>query len=111
MNKIVLAALGLLAVSTTAHAAGLSVSNNSGLPIDELFASEPGKTAWGANLMAGMPEGSLDSGKTAQVAALADGTYDLRISAPDEAVLCVMSGVVVKDGKIDLTADMGKACK
>ena len=103
--------LPLILMSSTAFAAGTMVVNNSGLPLDELFASEPGKAAWGANLMEGIGEGALDTGKSHEVAALADGTYDLRISAPDEGVLCVMSDVTVMDAKIELTEEMGKACK
>lgn len=112
MKKMIsLAALALAVSAGAAFAAGVTVTNNSGLPIDELFASEPGKAAWGKNLMEGVAEGALDTGKSHDVAELADGTYDLRISAPDEAVLCVISNVTVKDAKIDLTAEQGKACK
>ena len=88
-----------------------TISNNSCLPIDELFSAAPGTKNWGANILEGVPEGALDSGKTLQVANLADGTYDLRVSAPDEGVLCYMENVTVKDHKVDLTPDMGKACK
>ena len=109
--KRVFLAIPLIAVSGLAMAAGTVVTNNSGLPIDELYASDPGAAKWGDNLMTGIAEGALDNGKTVEVAALADGTYDLQISAPDEGVLCVISNVVIKDGKVELTADMGKACK
>lgn len=111
MKRFVLAAALIAATALPALAAGTMVNNNSGLPIDELFASEPGKAAWGANLMEGLGEGALEAGMSHEVAALADGTYDLRISAPDEGVLCVMSNVVVKDAKVDLDEAMGKACK
>ena len=109
--KRVLFALPLLVVASSAFAGGLTVTNNSGLPIDELFASAAGQNAFGANLMEGIKEGALDEGKTVAVAELADGTYDFQLSAPDEAVLCVISNVEVKDGKVEFTADMGKACK
>ncbi len=109
--KRILFALPLFLAAAPAFAAGTMVHNNSGLPIDELFASAPGKAAWGANLMAGLGEGSLEAGMSHEVAVLADGTYDLRISAPDEGVLCVISNVDVKASTVDLTADMGKACK
>jgi hypothetical protein len=100
----VLATQALAATKTT-------ITNNSGLPIDELFSAAPGTKAWGTNILDGVPEGALDSGKTIEVANLADGTYDLRILAPDEGVLCYMENVTVKDHKVDLTPDMGKACK
>ena len=103
--------VALFLSATSAFAAGTSVTNNSGLPIDELFVAAPGTTTWGANLMEGIAEGMLDNGKTTEVAAVADGTYDLRVSAPDEGVLCVIPGVVVKDAKIDLTPELGKTCK
>lgn len=101
----------LLLSATSAFAAGTSVTNNSGLPIDELFVAASGTTEWGKNLMEGVAEGMLDNGKSAEVAAVADGTYDLRISAPDEGVLCVIPNVAVKDAKIDLTPELGKTCK
>lgn len=111
MFKRALVVLPFLLVSGAALAAGTTVTNNSGLPIDELYSAAPGTTQWSANLLDGVAEGALDSGKALEIAGLADGTYDLQISAPDEAVLCVMSNVVVKDGKVELTAEMGKACK
>jgi hypothetical protein len=89
----------LFLTATSAFAAGTSVTNNSGLPIDELFAAAPGTTTWGANLMEGIAEGMLDNGKTSDVAALADGTYDLRGSAPDEGILCIIPNVTVKTCK------------
>ena len=101
----------LLLAATSAFAAGTSVTNNSGLPIDELSVAASGTREWGKNLMEGIAEGMLDNGKTAEVAAVADGTYDLRVSAPDEDILCVIPNVAVKDAKIDLTPDLGKACK
>lgn len=111
--KRFLLALPLVAIAATQAFAtsGLMVVNKSGLPIDELSASAPGKNAWGDNLMQGLGEGVLDSGKSHEVAALNDGTYDLRISAPDEGILCYMSNVKVKKHKVELTAAMGKACK
>jgi hypothetical protein len=111
MKRHLLALPLILATALPALAAGTMVHNNSGLPIDELFASEPGKAKWGANLMEGLGEGALEAGMSHEVAALADGTYDLRISAPDEGVLCVMNNVTVKDSTITLDANMGKACK
>lgn len=109
--KRLLLALPLIALSGTAFAAGTMVTNHSGLPIDELYSSAPGAAKWGENLMVGIAEGALDDGKAVEVAALADGTYDLQLSAPDEGVLCIISNVVVKDGKVELTPDMGKNCK
>ena len=88
-----------------------TITNNSGLPIDQLFSAAPGTKAWGANILDGVAEGALDTGKTLQIANLNDGTYDLRILAPDEGVLCYMEKVTVKNHKVDLTPDMGKACK
>lgn len=88
-----------------------TITNNSGLPIDELFSAKPGTKAWGANILEGVPEGALDSGKTVDVANLDDGTYDLRVSAPDEGLLCYMNDVTVKDHKVELTPQMGKDCK
>jgi hypothetical protein len=109
--KRVLFALPLLVMASSAFAAGLTVTNHSGLPIDELFASPAGKGEFGANLMEGIAEGALDDGKTVAVAELADGTYDLKVSAPDEGVLCTISDVKVEGGKVELTAENGKACK
>lgn len=108
-----LAILPLAAVlSTSAFAAAkTTITNNSGLPIDELFSAKPGTTDWSKNILDGVPEGALDSGKTVKIAGLADGTYDLRVSAPDEGVLCYMKGVTVKDHKVEFTAEMGKTCK
>ncbi len=111
MKKYLLSFPLLLALTVPSLAAGTMVHNQSGLPIDELFAAAPGTKAWGPNLMEGLGEGSLEAGMSHEVAALPDGTYDLRVSAPDEGVLCVMSGVVVKNATIDLDEAMGKACK
>jgi len=109
--KRVLFALPLLVMASSAFAAGLAVTNNSGLPIDELFASPAGKGAFGANLMEGIKEGALDDGKTATISELASGTYDLKISAPDEGVLCTIKDVTVDGAALTLTAEQGKACK
>lgn len=99
-------------IATSAIAATkTTITNNSGLPIDELFSAKPGTKAWGKNILEGVAEGALDSGKTVKVAGLADGTYDLRVSAPDEGILCYMTNVTVKNHKVEFTADMGKACK
>lgn len=106
-----LIALAFLALATPAFASGTTVVNKSGLPIDELFASPPGAAQWSKNLMEGMAEGALEHGMTADVSELADGTYDLKISAPDEAVLCVIHNVEVREHKIELLEDHGKACK
>jgi len=111
MLKPVAIALATLLLAGPAFAAGLTVTNNSGLPIDELYASAPGAAKWSDNLMVGLAEGMLDTGKTAEVATLADGTYDLQLSAPDENVLCVIANVVIASGKVELTPDMGRACK
>ncbi len=107
-----LTVLPLAAVlATTAFAATkTSITNNSGLPIDELFSAKPGTKDWGKNILEGVAEGALDSGKTVAVAGLADGTYDLRVSAPDEGILCYMKNVTVKNHKVEFTPDMGKAC-
>ena len=91
--KRFLLALPMIVVASTAYAAGTMVTNHSGLPIDELFASEAGKNAFGANLMEGIKEGALDDGKSVEVAEVADGTYDFKISAPDEGVLCTIKNV------------------
>lgn len=109
--KRVLFALPLLALASTAYAGGLTVTNHSGLPIDELSASPAGKNAFGANLMDGIKEGALDDGKTVTIAALADGTYDFKLSAPDEGVLCTIKDVAVKGSKVTFTKKEGKACK
>jgi hypothetical protein len=101
----------LIATPVLAAASGLTVINHSGLPIDELYVSAPGKAKFGKNLMEGIGEGMLDDGKTATVAAVADGTYDVRVSAPDEGVLCVIPKAHVKGGKLDLTPALGKTCK
>lgn len=94
-----------------AQAAGTKIINHSGLPIDELSVSAPGANQWGANLLEGVKEGALDSGKSLVVKGLADGTYDFQISAPDEAVFCTMPNVTVKKGVALLDKKMGKTCK
>lgn len=94
-----------------AQAAETKITNNSGLPIDELAVSAPGAAKWGANLLEGAKEGSLDSGSSYAVKDLPDGTYDFQISAPDEGVLCTMPNVVVAKGEAVLDAAMGKTCK
>lgn len=109
--KRALLALPVLVLATAAYAGGLTVTNHSGLPIDELSASPAGKNAFGANLMEGIKEGALDDGKTVAIAALADGEYDFKLSAPDEGVLCTISAVKVKGGKVEFTPEQGKACK
>ena len=110
--KRFLLALPLVALAASqAFAAGVTVVNHSGLPVDELFAAAPGTKTWGANLMEGLGEGALEDGMTHEVAALADGTYDLRISAPDEGILCYMTNVTIKGAAVELTAEMGKNCK
>ena len=112
--KRVLFALPLLVLASSAFAAGaagLSVTNKSGIPMDELYASPAGKGAFGENLMAGVKDGALDKGKTAVLAALADGTYDFKVSAPDEGIECTIKGVAVKGSKIVFTPKEGKACK
>ena len=112
MKKLVVLSLAALAfTSAAAFAAGTKVTNNSGLPIDEMFLSEPGKQAWGKNIMEGIAEGALDTGKSVEINEFADGTYDIRISAPDEGVLCYMQGVEVKGGAVEFSPEMGKACK
>ena len=111
--KRVLFALPLLVMASSAFAAGagLSVTNKSGIPMDELYASPVGKNAFGANLMAGVKDGALDKGRTAVLAALADGTYDFKVSAPDEGIECTIMGVAVKGSKVVFTPKEGKACK
>ena len=110
--KRVLFALPLLVMASSAFAAsGLTVTNHSGLPIDELTASPAGKDTFGANLMDGVKEGALDDGKTVTIAELADGKYDFKISAPDEGVLCTIKDVTVKGSKVTFTKKEGKACK
>jgi hypothetical protein len=110
--KATFLAIPMIVLATAAYAAsGPTVTNNSGLPIDELFVSAPGKAAFGANLMEGIKEGALDDGKTVEISAVADGVYDFRLSAPDESVLCTIANVEVKGNKLTLTAEHGKACK
>jgi hypothetical protein len=109
--KRFLLTLPLLALASTAQAAGLTVTNHSGLPIDELFASAPGKNEFGANLMEGIKEGALDDGKTVEISAVAEGTYDFKLSAPDESVLCTIKDVMVKGSTLEFTPEQGKACK
>lgn len=112
MKKIAILSLAALAsMSALAFAAGTKVTNNSGLPIDEMFLSEPGKKVWGANIMEGIAEGALDNGKSVDLEALKDGVYDIRISAPDEGILCYMTDVTVKGGAVEFTPEMGKNCK
>jgi hypothetical protein len=101
----------LLALTVPTLAAGTMVHNHCGLLIVALFADAPRKKSWDPNLMEGLGEGSLVAGKSHEVAALPDGTYDLRVSAPDEAVLCIMSYVAVRNAAIDLDEAMGKMCK
>ncbi len=111
MKRFLIAVPLVVAMSAAAFASGTKIVNSSGLPIDELMAAAPGTKDWGKNLMEGMAEGSLEAGMTAEVAELADGVYDLRISAPDESILCYMSNVEIKGAAVELTPEMGKACK
>jgi hypothetical protein len=111
MKKLALAILLCSAASSAYAETATKVANDSGLPIDELFVAAPGTKNWSANLMNGVPEGALDSGKQIMVSGLDDGTFDLRISAPDEGVLCYMKDVVIKSHSVELTPEMGKACK
>ena len=112
MKRMLLALPLVVVAAGSAFATGSTmVHNNSGLPIDELFAAAPGTTDWGANLMEGVEEGMLETGMSHEVAALADGTYDLRVSAPDEGVLCIMHNIDVKGSEIALTEEQGKACE
>jgi hypothetical protein len=111
MKRLLLALPLFVLAAAPALAAGTTVTNHSGLPIDELFASAHGAKAFGGNLMDGIAEGALDDGKTVEVANLADGSYDLKLSAPDEGVLCTIPDVKIEGGKVELTAEMGKACK
>jgi hypothetical protein len=59
--------------------------------------------------MFGEPAGSLRSGGPA--ALFTNGNHYLPISIPDEGEFCIMSNVDVKNGIIDMTEEMGKACK
>ncbi len=112
MNRTVIAALIALSTTAAAYAGAAMVANHSGLPIDELSVSEPGKKAWGPNLLDGVAEGALDDGKSLAVAGLKEGVWDLKIDAPDEGVSCVIANVTVgKGGAVDLTPELGKACK
>ena len=109
--KSLFLALPLLVLSSAAFAGGLTVTNNSGLPIDELTASPAGKSQFSANLMEGVKEGALDNGKTVTIADLKDGKYDFQLSAPDEGILCTIKDAQVKGGKIVFTPTDGKTCK
>lgn len=112
MKKFALALpLSLVLASAALAAGGLTVTNNSGLPIDELTVAATGTKDFGTNLMDGIGEGALDNGKTVEIASLADGTYDFKVSAPDEGILCTIPAVAVQGGKVELTPDHGKACK
>jgi hypothetical protein len=94
-----------------AQASAAKIVNRSGVPIDELSIATPGTKEWGPNLLEGVKEGALDSGKTLLVKGISDGTYDFQISAPDEAIFCTMEKVTVSNGTALLTKTMGKACK
>ncbi len=109
--KRILFALPLLVMASSAFAAGLAVTNQSGIPMDELYASPVGKNSFGANLMEGVKDGALDNGRTAVLAALADGTYDFKVAAPDEGIECTIKAVAVKGSKLVFTKKEGKACK
>lgn len=109
--KTLLVASLLALTATSAFAGGTKIINHSGVPIDELYASAPGKKTWGANLLDGAKEGSLEDGMEYVVAGLADGTFDLRVEAPDEGISCVMKSVSVKGGVAMLTPDVAKGCK
>ena len=56
-------------LATQAFAADATkITNNSGLPIDELFSAAPGTKDWGKNILDGVAEGALDSGKSVEIA-------------------------------------------
>jgi hypothetical protein len=110
--KLYIVSAAILLSAGSALASETTIHNNSGVPIDELYFSAPGKKVWSTNLIEGAPEGSLDSGKSYKVSGLTDGVWDLRIEAPDEGVSCVMPKVEIKAGsKVELTDALGKACK
>ena len=112
MKRLAFVISACCAVAVPAFAAtGTTVINHSGLPIDELSIAAPGTTKWSSNLMKDISEGALDSGKKVTIAGLKNGTFDLRISAPDEGVFCTMKKVTIKNQHVELTPEMGKACK
>jgi hypothetical protein len=110
MKSLLVASL-LALTATSAFAGGTKIINHSGVPLDELYASQPGKKAWGANLLDGAKEGSLEDDMEHVVAGLGDGTYDLRVEAPDEGITCVMSTILVKRGIAMLTPEIAEGCK
>ena len=103
----VLASLASAALAST----GIAVNNQSSVDIDHFYTSEPGKNAWGADLLSGAD--SIERGHAATVAKLAPGTYDLQLVDDDDGGKpCVVSNVKVKAGApLKLTKKMTAACK
>jgi hypothetical protein len=96
--------------SAALASAAINLSNQSSVDIDHLYTSVPGKNAWGADLLAGTD--SIERGKSAAVAKLQPGQYDLQLVDDDDGGKpCVVSNVTVKAGAtFKLTKKMTAAC-
>jgi hypothetical protein len=112
MKRVLLLGAVLAACASAALAStGIKLSNQSSVDIDHLYTSAPGANAWSADLLTGAD--SIERGKSASVAKLKPGTYDLQLVDDDDGGKpCVVSSVNVKaTTTLKLTKKMTAACK
>jgi hypothetical protein len=111
MKRALILGAALASFASVALAAtGINLTNQSSVDIDHLYTSTPGKAAWGTDLLSGTDP--IERGKSATVAKLAPGTYDLQLVDDDDGGKpCVVSNVKVKAGAtLKLTKKMTAAC-
>jgi hypothetical protein len=111
MKRALLLGAVLASVATAAFAVGgVHVVNQSKVDIDHLYTSAPGKQAWSADLLAGTDP--IEHGKSATVAKLTPGTYDLQLVDDDDGGKpCLVRNVTVKAGAaLKITKKMTASC-
>jgi hypothetical protein len=112
MKRALLLGTALATLASAAFAStGINVNNQSSVDIDHFYTSEPGKNAWGADLLSGTDP--IERGHAATVAKLVPGKYDLQLVDDDDGGKpCVVSNVTVKVGApLKLTRKMTAACR
>ena len=96
-RALLLGAVLAVFASAALASTGINLSNQSSVDIDHIYTSVPGKNAWSADLLTGAD--SIERGKSASVAKLQPGTYDLQLVDDDDGGKpCVVSNVNVKAG-------------